>query len=196
LSILFIHFCALLTPGPDFFIVTAYALKTNLKKALLVALGVSLAICIWIIASLSGLNLIFTVFPSLRIILTILGGIYLLYLAFLMFKSLKSQSEFTEHGISKNPFLAGFITNIGNVKALFYFVSIFSSLNFNANLITFVLLLTLESFVYFSLLALIFSNVKIQAFYTKYHKKVDFICSVIFFMFAIFIFINIFKELI
>ncbi|MEE3744798.1 hypothetical protein [Campylobacter porcelli] len=36
-------------------------------------------------------------------------------------KSLRSQSEFTEFSISGNLFLTGFIINISNVKALFYF---------------------------------------------------------------------------
>lgn len=44
-----IHLSALLTPGPDFFLVSAYALKFSFKEALKAAFGVSLAILLWII---------------------------------------------------------------------------------------------------------------------------------------------------
>ncbi|BCD45069.1 hypothetical protein NHP194003_01060 [Helicobacter suis] len=42
LPILLIDFFALLLPGPDFLIVSSYALKTNFKSAFLVVCGVSL----------------------------------------------------------------------------------------------------------------------------------------------------------
>ena len=84
LFILLIHLFALLLPGPDFFIVSSYALKADFKKALSVVFGVSLAVFIWVVVSLSGLKIVFDVFPLMRILLTLLGASYLLYLAFLL----------------------------------------------------------------------------------------------------------------
>ncbi|WP_268877266.1 LysE family transporter [Helicobacter mehlei] len=73
LLIFLIHLFALLLPGPDFFIVSAYALKADFKKAFLVVCGISLAVLIWIILSLGGLKLVLESFPLMKTLLTLLG---------------------------------------------------------------------------------------------------------------------------
>lgn len=198
LFILLIHLFALLLPGPDFFIVSSYALKADFKKALTVVFGVSLAVFIWVVVSLSGLKIVFDVFPLMRILLTLLGASYLLYLAFLLLKNMNQKEDFENLNYTDKPFLRGFITNISNVKALFYFSSIFSSLNFSYDVLSLsilVLLLVAESFLYFLLVALLFSNANIKNVYLKYSKKIDFVCAVVFIGFVAYLSINLYGEL-
>ena len=196
--ILLIHLFALLLPGPDFFIVSSYALKADFKKALSVVFGVSLAVFIWVVVSLSGLKIVFDVFPLMRILLTLLGASYLLYLAFLLLKNMNQKEDFENLNYTDKPFLRGFITNISNVKALFYFSSIFSSLNFSYDVLSLsilVLLLVAESFLYFLLVALLFSNANIKNVYLKYSKKIDFVCALVFIGFVAYLSINLYREL-
>ena len=198
LFILLIHLFALLLPGPDFFIVSSYALKADFKKALSVVFGVSLAVFIWVVVSLSGLKIVFDVFPLMRILLTLLGASYLLYLAFLLLKNMNQKEDFENLNYTDKPFLRGFITNISNVKALFYFSSIFSSLNFSYDVLSLsilVLLLVAESFLYFLLVALLFSNANIKNVYLKYSKKIDFVCALVFIGFVAYLSINLYREL-
>ena len=198
LFILLIHLFALLLPGPDFFIVSSYALKVDFKKALSVVFGVSLAVFIWVVVSLSGLKIVFDVFPLMRILLTLLGASYLLYLAFLLLKNMNQKEDFENLNYTDKPFLRGFITNISNVKALFYFSSIFSSLNFSYDLLSLsvlVFLLVAESFLYFLLVALLFSNANIKNVYLKYSKKIDFVCALVFIGFVAYLSINLYREL-
>lgn len=198
LFILLIHLFALLLPGPDFFIVSSYALKADFKKALSVVFGVSLAVFIWVVVSLSGLKIVFDVFPLMRILLTLLGASYLLYLAFLLLKNMNQKEDFENLNYTDKPFLRGFITNISNVKALFYFSSIFSSLNFSYDVLSLsilVLLLVAESFLYFLLVALLFSNANIKNVYLKYSKKIDFVCALVFVGFVAYLSINLYREL-
>ena len=198
LFILLIHLFALLLPGPDFFIVSSYALKADFKKALSVVFGVSLAVFIWVVVSLSGLKIVFDVFPLMRILLTLLGASYLLYLAFLLLKNMNQKEDFENLNYTDKPFLRGFITNISNVKALFYFSSIFSSLNFSYPFFTLcflVFLLVAESFLYFLLVALLFSNANIKNVYLKYSKKIDFVCALVFIGFVAYLSINLYREL-
>ncbi|WP_268877243.1 LysE family transporter [Helicobacter mehlei] len=85
---------------------------------------------------------------------------------------------------------------MSNVKALFYFGSIFSSLNFSYNLFHLSLLVALlvtESFCYFLGVALLFSNPKIKNLYTKHCKKIDFVCALIFIGFVLYISINLIR---
>ena len=198
LFILLIHLFALLLPGPDFFIVSSYALKVDFKKALSVVFGVSLAVFIWVVVSLSGLKIVFDVFPLMRILLTLLGASYLLYLAFLLLKNMNQKEDFENLNYTDKPFLRGFITNISNVKALFYFSSIFSSLNFSYDVLSLsvlVFLLVAESFLYFLLVALLFSNANIKNVYLKYSKKIDFVCALVFIGFVAYLSINLYREL-
>ena len=196
--ILLIHLFALLLPGPDFFIVSSYALKADFKKALSVVFGVSLVVFIWVVVSLSGLKIVFDVFPLMRILLTLLGASYLLYLAFLLLKNMNQKEDFENLNYTDKPFLRGFITNISNVKALFYFSSIFSSLNFSYDVLSLsvlVFLLVAESFLYFLLVALLFSNANIKNVYLKYSKKIDFVCALVFIGFVAYLSINLYREL-
>ena len=198
LFILLIHLFALLLPGPDFFIVSSYALQADFKKALSVVFGVSLAVFIWVVVSLSGLKIVFDVFPLMRILLTLLGASYLLYLAFLLLKNMNQKEDFENLNYTDKPFLRGFITNISNVKALFYFSSIFSSLNFSYDVLSLsilVLLLVAESVLYFLLVALLFSNANIKNVYLKYSKKIDFVCALVFIGFVAYLSINLYREL-
>lgn len=195
LLILAVHFFALLTPGPDFLLVSTYALKTDFKRAFKAALGISLAILFWIVLSLSGLKLLFESFPLMRVILSLLAVFYLCYLAFSLLKSLTQEAEFKENYKLSNPFINGFLTNIANVKALFYFGSVFSSLSFTQDTLALILLtflLSLESLIYFTLVAFFFSNLRIKNLYLKHYKKMDFLCALVFISFAIFTLIELF----
>ena len=197
LFILVVHFFALLTPGPDFLLVSTYALKTDFKKAFKAAFGISLAILLWIILSLSGLKLLFENLPLMQVILSLLGVFYLFYLAFSLLKSLTQKAEFKENFKLYNPFINGFLTNALNVKALFYFGSVFSSLNFTQDIFTLALLiffLSLESLIYFTLVAFFFSNSKIKDLYLKHYKKMDFLCALVFISFAVFVLIELFYK--
>ena len=198
LFILLIHLFALLLPGPDFFIVSSYALKADFKKALLVVFGICLANFVWIVLSLSGLKIIFDVFPLAKVLLTLLGAAYLLYLAFLLLKNMKQKENFEILHYTAKPFLKGFITSISNVKALFYFTSIFASLNFSYPFFTLcflVFLLAVESFLYFLSIALLFSGANIKNIYLKHNRKIDFVCALVFIGFVLYLFTNLYEEL-
>ena len=108
------------------------------------------------------------------------------------------KADFENLNYTDKPFLRGFITNISNVKALFYFSSIFSSLNFSYDVLSLsvlVFLLVAESFLYFLLVALLFSNANIKNVYLKYSKKIDFVCALFFTGLVAYLSINLYREL-
>lgn len=41
ITLAFIHFCALITPGPDFFLVSQTAISSSRKEAMLVVAGIT-----------------------------------------------------------------------------------------------------------------------------------------------------------
>ena len=90
----------------------------------------SLGILLWIVFSLTGLKILFDTFDFIQLILSTLGAMYLFYLAYSLLKNISNEIHFTDSVKILKPFLGGFLTNITNPKAVFYFGSIFSSLNF------------------------------------------------------------------
>ncbi len=76
-TLIFIHFCALITPGPDFFLVSQTAISRSRKDAVLVALGICLGAMVWSLLALMGLNIIFEKMAWLKQGLLIAGGLYL-----------------------------------------------------------------------------------------------------------------------
>lgn len=206
IGIAILHFFALISPGPDFFFVTQSAIRQSRKHALFAALGISLSILVWSICALSGLHFLFQKIAWLQQVLMVFGGLYLLYLGYLMLKSASQQksttlaaAEPTESIVPTQKsystlFLQGFLTNMANPKALIYFSSVFSlAIQPNAELIEQLSLLTLiftESLFWFALVALLFSMQKMNTAYQKFSKWIDGVTGGIFVSFGLLLIIN------
>ncbi|MBX1886331.1 LysE family transporter [Campylobacter peloridis] len=186
---LIIHFFGLILPGPDFFLISSYALREGFKNALKASLGVSFAMSVWIILSILGLSVIFHQFPFLQVILSSIGALYLLHLAYLIYKNTKNTKLKTQKP-PISPFFSGVITNLSNPKVIFYFASVFANFDFSQMqwmLVVLILVLILETIVYFSLVALLFSKQFMLKIYEKNLKKIDYLSAFIFFSFGVFI---------
>ncbi len=106
-TLIFIHFCALITPGPDFFLVSQTAISRSRKDAVLVALGICLGAMVWSLLALMGLNIIFEKMACLKQGLLIAGGLYLCWLGYQMLRSAFSKGEQTvkQMVLPKSPYL-------------------------------------------------------------------------------------------
>lgn len=203
LSIALIHFFALISPGPDFFFVTQSAIRQSRMHALFAALGVSLSILVWAICAISGLHYLFQKIAWLQHVLMILGGIYLFYLGCLMLKSALNKNQSSAIQEDKDSYqskshikllLQGFLTNMANPKALVYFSSVFAlAINTNTPLSaqsSLLLLVWLESLLWFSIVAYVFSWDKITAYYRRFTKWIDGMTGGIFIIFGCFLILN------
>lgn len=92
-TLIFIHFCALITPGPDFFLVSQTAVSRSRKDAVLVAFGICLGAMVWSLLALMGLNIIFEKMAWLKQGLLVAGGLYLCWLGYQMLRSAFSKGE-------------------------------------------------------------------------------------------------------
>lgn len=118
-----------MSPGPDFAIITRYALKGNRKEALKVSLGISIALIIQVSYCLLGVAVFLQDSPRLFCSLQVVGALYLLYLGIKMLQEravvILSSSKNEENGDSK-AFLQGFFTNLLNPKATLFILSLLS----------------------------------------------------------------------
>ena len=70
------------SPGPNLMAVASAGIGQGRRSALLVTLGISTGMLIWAVAVSYGLGTLFTTYPLSLVALKIIGGSYLLWLAF------------------------------------------------------------------------------------------------------------------
>ena len=130
------HFLALLSPGPDFILVVKSAIRNKSKSAIGVAFGIALANAVYIGLCLIGVGSILAASIPIMITLKIIGGLFLIYLAYQALKARKSSYEnlgaFENIGSRDRlysfwlEFITGFMSGILNPKNLLFYLSLFT----------------------------------------------------------------------
>ena len=193
-TLVFIHFCALITPGPDFFLVSQTAISRSRQQSMFVVIGITVGVMFWAFLALMGLNIIFEKMAWLKHVMLVIGGIYLCWLGFQLLKSAFSKKVATEEHTFELPqsnfrfFLKGFLTNLSNPKAVIYFGSVFSLFLANPNLdgvhsLLFIIV-CVETVIWFSFVAFVFSLPRFKAAYQNSAKWIDGISGGIFSLFG------------
>lgn len=80
LTLALVHLLALMSPGPDFFFVTRTAMSQSRPKAMLGVLGIASGIFVWAGISILGLHILFETISWLQRVISIAGGLYLLWM--------------------------------------------------------------------------------------------------------------------
>jgi len=179
--ILGIHLLAVMSPGPDFMMVLKNALQYKRKIAIYTALGIGLGIGIHILYSIAGVAYLLQKNQTLFHVVKIVGALYIMYVGVKTFVSKQTEinidKTYKTSGFS--PWQAvqtGFVTNILNPKASLFFLSLFSLL-IPPNVPIWVLagislMLITVTFLWFSLVSVIFTNNRIIQSYEKYETYI------------------------
>ena len=80
------HFLALLSPGPDFFLILGHAVRHRLRGALFICLGIALGNALYIRLAVSGWSVMRQI-PALYRIMELAGAAYLAWLGFLLLRA-------------------------------------------------------------------------------------------------------------
>lgn len=193
-TLIFIHFCVLITPGPDFFLVSQTAISRSRKQSIFVVLGITAGVMFWAFLALAGLNIIFEKMAWLKQVMLVVGGIYLCWLGYQMLRSALSKKETVSQHHFELPqsnlrfFLKGFLTNLSNPKAVIYFGSVFSVFLANPHLdgvhsLLFIIV-SVETLIWFSFVAFVFSLPSFKAAYQNASRWIDGISGGIFTLFG------------
>ena len=127
------HLIALTSPGPDTAIIIRQVNLYGRKSGYIAALGIGVGIYLHCLLAINGISLLILSNPVYKLTITIIGGSYLIYLGFLMFKTSTNNnfdelSPTQEYKSIRQSFANGFITNIFNIKAFIFFISLFTIL--------------------------------------------------------------------
>ncbi len=170
LSLMGLMFLALISPGPDTVMVLRQFLKFGKATAIFTSIGVGLGILVHVAYSLLGIGLIISRSIMIFNIMKIAGGLYLLYIGWLTFRS-KSATKVSEDKSthSQPPLRAvwiGFLTNCLNPKATIFFLSVFTVvINPNTQIesqVIYGVVMALETMLWYVLLSVLFSFLKIK----------------------------------
>ena len=127
------HFLALLSPGPDFFLLTRTSLSAGWRVASGACLGIALANGAFIAAAFTGVSILQTNSLSF-VVLQWIGCLYLLYLGVLFIRHAgRSDLRGTDASASLTPswwqaLAMGFLSGILNPKNALFYVSLASML--------------------------------------------------------------------
>ena len=182
----------LLSPGPDFFYVSSAAAIHSRRTAIYGVIGITIGVTIWATAAVLGLAIVFKTMPALQGIVMALGGSYLFYLGVKMARVTTNvvfdESNLIQNTASKNEIIKGLLVNLSNAKVVIYFSSVMSFVLVNIietwQILTVLLIITIETFVYFYVISILFSRPFTKRFYSRYSRYIDNVSGVIFILFG------------
>lgn len=129
LSAAIAHLLAVMSPGPDTAIIFQQSFAKGRNSGILTALGIGFGIFLHCLLAISGISILLYSTEEARFIIKILGASYLIYVGFQSLLLQDSSEPKTRTTIFTHPFLIGLITNILNIKAFLFTVSLFSFIN-------------------------------------------------------------------
>lgn len=131
LTVALVHFLAIISPGPDFLMVTRNSLIYSRKTGIYTAIGLGLGILVHVTYSLIGIGFLISQSVILFNLIKILGAIYLIYIGYKSLTSKSSSLNLQDHKhttdiSSQFAIRTGFLTNITNPKVTLFFLSLFT----------------------------------------------------------------------
>ncbi|MGB9151527.1 MAG: LysE family transporter [Alphaproteobacteria bacterium] len=181
LKIVPVFILALISPGPDFMIVSSMSLARGGAEGIKAAAGISTVIMFYALISLTGLSALFAHYLWVAVALRVCGGCYLLYLGFMMWRG-----SFSARALIKSPavnmkkksaYKAGVLTCLTNPKAIAFFASLFAiALTPDTHFATkaaLEIIAPLFTFLWFSFVALGLSKPSVRTRYQRWQHIID-----------------------
>ena len=130
IAILPIHFMVMISPGPNFILLSTTALSVGRATAVKAAFGIAFGSLLWMTAAAFGISIILETLPVLGVLLKITGGFYLIYLGVRLLRSNGMAGPLKRKHSNKaaiNGFKRGLLVNLTSPKSAAYFGSIFAA---------------------------------------------------------------------
>jgi RhtB (resistance to homoserine/threonine) family protein len=177
LSIGVVQLLAVISPGPSFLITARTAVARSRLDGVKVALGLTAGTVIWSSAALLGLNAVFHAMPMLFMAMKVAGALFLLWIAWQIFRHAKDPIAMDGADATGNPFMRGFLTQLANPKVVVFFGSIFiAMLPASVPLWMTLALIAIVSFNelwWYTVVALFFGSGPVRSFYLRAKAWID-----------------------
>ena len=180
-SAAFAHLLAVMSPGPDTAIIFHQSFAKGRAQGILTALGIGFGIFIHCFFAISGITLLIYSSEEAKFFVKCLGALYLLYLGISFFISKKSSKSDETKVLFKNPFVIGLVTNLLNVKAFLFTVSLFSFINLDPSSlmsIIYLLYFPIITAAWFSFVTYALTHNSMGDIFNKHSNNIQFASSV------------------
>jgi len=174
LGLAVVHLLAVASPGPSTVLVVQTAAASGRRGGLIAAFAMMLGALAWAAAALYGLQTLFAHFAWLYRVFQVVGGLFLVYLAIMIWRHARNplpEIADVARGSDGQIFARALLLQLSNPKIMVFFGSIFLSVlpqHMPAWMEGAVLVLVaLDEFAWFALLALMFSGSTARAFYRR-----------------------------
>ncbi len=175
-----IHWLAVMSPGPSFLITARTAVAQSPADGIKVALGLGIGSAVWAAAALLGLNLLFQQFHWLFVVTKIAGALYLIWIAYQIFRHAADPVEIDEAAndkVASGPLLRGFLTQLANPKVVVFFGSIFVAMLPKEipgwMVVALIVIVTANEIVWYSLVSMFFGSSPVRRFYFTAKRWID-----------------------
>lgn len=176
-----------ISPGPSFIMVAQIALSRSRRDGLFAALGMGLGGLLFGVLALAGLHAVFSSLPTLYSALRVLGGLYLVYLAWGIWRgrheALAPQEALLGPRSDLRSLMLGFGTQVSNPKTAIVYASVFAaflttppSLAMSAGILVGV---TIIESVWYALVALGLSSSRARGSYLRFKATTDTAASMV-----------------
>jgi len=164
IAVAVITILAVISPGPDFAMVTRNSYSYGRRSGLSAALGIACGVQVHVFYTVFGIAIIITHSPVLFMAMKLLGAAYLVYLGWKSFTSKSTLQLGTASGprpSTGKAFGMGFLTNALNPKTMLFVVATYSQVvqanNTLAVNFAYGLFMSVSHWLWFSLVAIFFS---------------------------------------
>ena len=183
LTVIIIHLLAVMSPGPDFAMITRSSLIYSRRTGVWSAVGLACGILVHVTYSLFGIGLVISRSILLFSFLKFLGAGYLIFIGW---KSLRAKpkrrndTSVRERLQDLSPVQAlrmGFLTNVLNPKATIFFVSVFSQVINPATPLSVKAIyggtMSVTTFLWFAFVAVMFSHRIVKERINAIHHHIE-----------------------
>jgi threonine efflux protein len=127
-TIAVLHWAVLVIPGFNVVLLGQLAAGESRLTALSAVAGMTTATLVWASLAVAGVGAVFSAHPTLRQAVQIAGGLYLVYLAFRLWRSSAPSSAVPMGPMSSfAAFRVGFVTSALNPKIALFYGSVFAT---------------------------------------------------------------------
>lgn len=121
---------AVVTPGPNFLLVTGTALDASRRHGIATVAGLLTGTTIWGFAGFFGVGLLFRAAPWIYLSLKVAGGAYIVYLGIKMLRGSGAHADAESRNAPRSLWRAyrrGIVTNLSNPKSGAFVTTIFAA---------------------------------------------------------------------
>ena len=128
IAVALLHLMAAISPGPAVLMAARTGVTEGMRTGMFLAMGIGAGAVVWAAAAMFGLNLVFQAAPALLWGLKVIGGAYLIYMAWGMWRGADQPLDMATSTLPRTALSAlrlGLITQLSNPKPAILFSAIF-----------------------------------------------------------------------